>query len=161
MVRFQSWILGECKCLFVLHTTRSHNHYDINNNGTTNTYSNTLYRRNQADSVVPGTNSSSISDFGSSTRGERHNSYYANHPQRAAHLVMFKISVGRDTKIPTTYFNGQIQLSTDPFSKSSNSHDHLFRTWRHPHTSLISCLGFVISFAHERKLHQLTIHLNS
>ena len=40
------------------------------------------------------------------TRGERHNSYYADHTiwphQRAVHLVMFKISVGRDPKIPTT-----------------------------------------------------------
>ena len=28
------------------------------------------------------------SDFGSSTLGERHNSYYANHPQYSAHLVV-------------------------------------------------------------------------
>ena len=33
------------------------------------------------------------SDFGSSTRGERHNSYNANHPQRVAYLVTFKISI--------------------------------------------------------------------
>ena len=26
-------------------------------------------------------------------------------------------------------------------SKSSNSQDHLFRAWRHPHSSPISCLG--------------------
>ena len=43
------------------------------------------------------------------------------------------------------------------FQKTSNSQDHLFRAWRYPHPSLISCLGFimtiviVISFAHERK----------
>ena len=43
------------------------------------------------------------------------------------------------------------------FSKSSNSQDHLFRTWRHPHSSNIPYLGFimtmviVISFAHEHK----------
>ena len=35
----------------------------------------------------------------------------------------------------------QCQLSTDSFTKSSNSQDHLFRAWRHPHSSLISCLG--------------------
>ena len=36
---------------------------------------------------------------------------FANHdmltPYYAAHLVMFKISFGRDPKKPTTYFNGQ------------------------------------------------------
>ena len=53
--------------------------------------------------------------------------------------------------------------STEPFSKSSKFSARLFWAWRHPH----SCLGFiitmviVISFAHERKLHQLTTHLNS
>ena len=48
----------------------------------------------------------STSDFGSSTRRERHDSYYAYHsiwPHKyAAHPVMFKISVGRDPKNPTT-----------------------------------------------------------
>ena len=60
--------------------------------------------------------------------------------QRAAHLVISKISVGRDPKNPTTCFNGQNPtlngrvpnsrlygpISTDVFSKSSNSKDHLF-----------------------------------
>ena len=51
----------------------------------------------------------------------------------------------------------QFQLSTDSFSKSSNCQDHLFQAWRHPHSSPISCLGFiitmviVISFACEHK----------
>ena len=49
--------------------------------------------------------------FGSSTRGERHNSYYANHPQRVAHLMMFKIFAGRDPKKPTSS-TAQIQLFT-------------------------------------------------
>ena len=44
------------------------------------------------------------------TRGETHNSYYANHPQRMAHLVMFKISVDRDLENPTTSSTAQIQL---------------------------------------------------
>ena len=128
----------------------------------------------QADSVVLHTNGLLISDFGSSTRGERHNSYYADPHQRAAHLVMFKISVGKrsekpnyifqqsksNSQRPNTQFSPQwsnLNFSTDSFSKSSNSPDHLFRAWRHPHSSLISCLGFimtmviVISFAHERK----------
>ena len=50
------------------------------------------------------------SNFGSSTLGERHNSYHANHSKRAAHLVLFKISVGKDSKNPTTSSTAQIQL---------------------------------------------------
>ena len=40
---------------------------------------------------------------------------------------------------------------------TSNSQDNIFRAWRHPHSSLISSLGFiitiviVISLARERK----------
>ena len=34
-----------------------------------------------------------------------------------------------------------LNFSTDSFSKSSNSQDHLFQAWRHPHSSSISCLG--------------------
>ena len=97
------------------------------------------------------------SDFGSSTRGEIHNSYDTNYSQRAAYLAMFKISVCRDPKNPTTSSTAQIQLSTDSFPKSSNSQDHLFRAWRHPHSSPIFCQGFImamviaLSFARERK----------
>ena len=78
------------------------------------------------------------SDFSSLTWGERHNSYYADHtiwPHKcAAHPVMFKISVCRDPKKPTTSstLNGmaetqlsarivQCQLLTESFSKSPNS----------------------------------------
>ena len=53
-----------------------------------------------------GTNGLLTSDFGSSARGQRDNSYYADHTiwlhKRAAHLVMVKISVCRDPKKPTT-----------------------------------------------------------
>ena len=48
-------------------------------------------------------------------------------------------------------------ITTVFFAKFSNSLDHLFRAWRHPHSTPISCLGFcmtmviVISFARERK----------
>ena len=38
----------------------------------------TIHMQKQADSVVSDTNSLLIPDFRSSTRGERHNSYYAN-----------------------------------------------------------------------------------
>ena len=57
----------------------------------------------QAELRCSGPNGLLTSDFGSSTRGKRHKSYYADHTigphKRAAHLVMFKISVGRDLKI--------------------------------------------------------------
>ena len=87
------------------------------------------------------------SDFGSSTRGERHSSYYANHTiwpyyadtQRILWCIR-SLSVVIQ-KNPTTSSTGQIQLSTDSFSKSSNSQDHLFRAWHHSHSSHISCLG--------------------
>ena len=135
----------------------------------------------QADSVVQVRTVLLTSDFGSSTQGERHNSYYADHtiwPHKCtAHPMMFKISVGRDPKNPTTSSMVKIQFSTsnsmagtqlpacmvqcqpstDSFSKTSNSQDHLCRAWRHQHSSPISCLGFimtivvVISFAWERK----------
>ena len=75
-----------------------------------------LQMRKQADSAVLTRTVLLTSDFGSSTRGERHSSYYADHtiwpPTRVAHLAMFWISVGRDPKIPTTSFNSQSQLST-------------------------------------------------
>ena len=43
----------------------------------------------------------------------------------------------------TTTLNGRI--STDVFSKSSNFQDHLFWAWCHPHSSPISCLGFIMT----------------
>ena len=72
------------------------------------------HRRKQilADSVISDTIGLLISDFGSSTWGERHNSYYANPNQRTVHLVMFKISISRDLKNPTTSSMVKIQLST-------------------------------------------------
>ena len=61
---------------------------------------------------------------------------------------------GRDSIV---CLHGPISTSTDSFSESSYSYDHLLRAWRHPHSSSISCLGFimtmvmVISFVSERK----------
>ena len=49
------------------------------------------------------------------TRGERHNSYYADHTiwphKRAVHPVMFKTSVGKDPKNSTLRLNGRITNS--------------------------------------------------
>ena len=96
----------------------------------------------QVDSVVSG-------NFLTSVHGDTRRETQFLPPQRTAHLVMFKISVGRDPKNPTTSFKGP---NPTHFSKSSNSQDHLFRAWRHPHSSLISCLGVYYdkwSFAHQ------------
>ena len=59
-----------------------------------------------ADSVVQ----TRTFDIGSSTRRERHNSYSA--VSTTVHLVMFKNSLSRDLKNPTTSSTAQIQLST-------------------------------------------------
>ena len=116
----------------------------------------------QADSVVPIRTVLLTSGFGSSTRGERHHSYYADHTiwphQHTAHLVVFKISVSRDLKILTAAAatvenstlcpNGRELIclpawSYDSFSKSSNSQEHLFRAWRHPHSSSFPTWGLL------------------
>ena len=90
--------------------------------------------------------------------------------------VLRILPVGRDPKNPTTSSMVKIQLSTSKsmagiqfsacmiqFQSSTDSFKihkfsaHLFWVWHHPHSSLISCLGFimsmviVISFSHERK----------
>ena len=57
------------------------------------------------------------SNFGSSARGERHNS--ANHPQRSVYLVMFKFSLGRGLKNTTLRLNGRIPNSRLNFRNSS------------------------------------------
>ena len=108
----------------------------------------------QVDSVVPGTNGLLISNFGSSTQGERHNSYYANHPKRTAHLVMFKISVGRDPKNPTTCFDGR-ELNCLPPWSNLNFNWLFFKILKFSGPSLpgmtsstpssISCLGFIMT----------------
>ena len=87
---------------------------------------------------------------------KRDNSYYANHPQCLVHLVMLKISVGRDPKNPTTSSTAQIQLST-VFSKSSNSqpissgHDVIHTPASFPVWRFITTMVIVISFECERK----------
>ena len=73
------------------------------------------------DSVVQVRMQLLVFDFNSSSRGERHNSYYANHPQRAAHLVMFKISVGRDLQNSNYILNGRELNSLCP-----NGREHIY-----------------------------------
>ena len=72
-----------------------------------------------------------------------------------------------NTNVQPQLLNTMVGLQLNLFSKSSTFFAHLFWGWRHPHSSSISSLGFiikmviVISFAHERKLYQWTTHLNS
>ena len=122
---------------------------------------------------------SHTNDSKKGTRGERHNSYYADPPhQCAAHLVMFKISVGRDPKNPTTSFNGQNSTAEYPTLTSmvqsqltsfhilqfsgqlSSRHDVIHTPAPFPVWGFIMTMVIVISFAHERKLHQMTMHLD-
>ena len=117
-------------------------------------------------------------------------SYYANPTPNVRHISWCLrsqfISAGRDPKNSTLRLNGRIpnystqwhELNclppwsnvtspTDSFSKSSNSQDHLFRAWRHPHSSLISCLGIIMTkwlsyyLCTSVKMHPMTMHLNS
>ena len=71
--------------IIIIMCRQQHNHNDINNNSKY-TYANTKAKTSEL--CCSGTNRLLISDFGSSTRGERHNSYNANHPQYSAHLVV-------------------------------------------------------------------------
>ena len=85
-------------------------------------------------------------------------------PQRAAHLLMFKISVGRDPKIPTTSFNGQnptlasmVQSQLTSFQNPKilrtifSGHDVIHTPAPFPLWRLIITMVIVISFARERK----------
>ena len=80
----------------------SHNHNEINLNSADTD------AKTQADSVVSDRNGLLISDFGSWWHEERDTILKSLcwHHKRAAHPVIFKISVGRDPKILTTSFNG-------------------------------------------------------
>ena len=96
----------------------------------------------------------------------RHNSYYADYPQHAAHLVVVKLSVGRDLKNLNHHRNGR-ELNSLPTWSNLSFQLPNFQNPQILSPSLlgmmsstlqpISRLGFimtmviVISFAHERK----------
>ena len=94
-----------CCCCCII----SHSHDDIKHISNTNH----IQIQMQADSIVSGTNGLT-SGFGPWRHEERDTQFlkvFANYtmltpPQRATYLGMFKISVGRDAKSPTTSFNG-------------------------------------------------------
>ena len=103
---------------------------------------------------------------------------YANHtmltpPQRAAHLVMFKISIHlcrlRSEKLNLTppaensTLASMIQSQLPSF-QNPNSQNHRFQAWRYPHSSPNSYLGVYydkwwLSYP-SVKLHQMTMHLD-
>ena len=104
----------------------------------------------QADSVVSDTNGLFTSWLRSmATRGERHNSYYADPTPNVRHISWCLRSLSVEicktwphpstAEDPTLCLHGSI--TTDSFSKYSNSQDHLFWAWRHQNVSPISCLG--------------------
>ena len=85
---------------------------------------------------------------------------------------LFTIMVGTQLQLsaieadnPTVCLHGPKSPPNDSFSKSSHPQDHRFRAWRHSHSSPISSLGFimtiviVISFARDRKLYPMSVHL--
>ena len=87
-------------------------------------------------------------------------------PQRAAHLVMFKISIGRDPKNPTTSFNGRnptlpstVKIQLMSFQNPqilrtiSSGHDVIRAPAPFPVWEFIMTMVIVISFVHERKLY--------
>ena len=105
--------------------------------------------------------------------------------KRAAHPVMFKISIDGNPKIPTASFNGQnstqlyasmaeTQLSAfmiqsqltlfqnPPILRTlSSGHNIIHTPASFPVWGFIMTMMIVIFFAHKRKLHQLTIYLGS
>ena len=90
-------------------------------------------------------------------------------PQRAVHLVMFKISVGRDLQNSTACLNGRKPKSIFQRSKSNWSlfkilkfswpfHDVINTPAPFPVWVFIMTMVIVISFVCERILRQLTMH---
>ena len=112
-----------------------------------------IHIRIRADSVVSDTNGF-INFWHRSfdTRREtRFVKFYSNHtmlisPPRSAHLVVFKVSAGRDPKNSTVQLNGR-KLKSCHF-KILNSQDNLFRAWHHSHSNPISCLAFSMTDDH-------------
>ena len=77
-----------------------------------------------------------------------------SNPTNMQHILSCLRSPSVEIRKPNYIFNGPNPTLN---SKSSSSQDHLFQAWRHPHSSRISCLGFimtmviVISFARKCK----------
>ena len=118
----------------------------------------TIHIQIQVDSVVSDTNG--FINFWlqyMATRGETQflkacaNPTVLTPPQHMAHLVVLDPIHHLSVKIwktqphaSTVETNSTVEIPyilNTVFSKSSNSQDHLFWAWCHPHSSPISCLG--------------------
>ena len=99
---------------------------------------NTVQNKYTGDSLVKVRTVVLTSEFGSSARGERQNYYNADHiiwpHKHAAHLVMFKISVCRHPKNPSTFSTAQSQLQLNGRELNSLS------TWSNVNPQLTSFL---------------------
>ena len=104
-------------------------------------------------------------------------------PQRGVHLVMSKISIGRDPKNSTTYFNGQDPIpclngqnqtlasmikshvtlleNSQTLRALSSGHDVIHTPASLPVWEFIMTMVIIVSFLSESvKLHPMTMHLN-
>ena len=135
--------------------------------------------KTQVDSVVSDTNGFIniwLRSLGDTRKETQFLKVFAYHTmltphQRAVHLGMFKISIhlcwSRSEKLNhNSCLNGPI--STDVSLKSSNSLEHFFWAWRHPHSSSVSCLGVYYDkwwlsypFLVSVDLHPMMMHLDS
>ena len=122
------------------------------------------------------------SDFGSSTRGERHNSYYANPTPNVRHtlwcLRSLSVEIRKSSTAeiststqwqkfnclpPLSNLNFLLTLFQNPqiLMTISSGHDVIHTPASFPVWRFIMTMVIVISFVRERKLHQLTMPLNS
>ena len=122
-----------------------YSHSDINHNSNTNRGGLFRFGYERVYSFL-------ASVYGDTRRETQFLKANANHtmltiPQRVVHFVIFKILIllcrSRSEKL--NLHASTAEISTTVFSKSSNSQDHLFWAWHHPLSSLISCLGFIMT----------------
>ena len=146
-----------------------------------NTYANTQANTNAGGLCCSGTNGLLISWLRPiATRGERHNSFYVNHYIRAAHLVMFKISIhlhrSRPEKLnchrngrklnslpPWSNLNSQLTLFQNPqiFRTISSGHDIIHTPSPFSVRGLLWQWWLSYPLRASVKLYPITMHLNS
>ena len=136
---FFYFFLQECIVVY-------HSHNDINhNNNTTHTQIQNAgrlccFRYERVYQLL-------ASIHGDTRRETQFLKVFANHtmltpPQCMADLVMFKIwkTQLHLSTVKMQLLDSMVQSQSMSFSKSSNSQEHLFWAWHHPHSSAISCL---------------------
>ena len=113
---------------------------------------------NTGDSVVSGTNGLLTSGFGSSTRGKRHNSYYANPIPNARRILWCLIYLSVEIRKNQLHISTvETQLSTDSFHNPqilrtiSSGHDVIHTPAPFPVWGFIMTMVIAISYAREWK----------